>query len=1651
MGDVFGGCYNIKKIDNRSNVRVFFDNLMYGLDTDNSNSWKNAETGETITSIANGVAIRNDYTCEYTINLNPNGGTVSESSITTSGMGKVSSFPRPKYDGMQFKGWYTAAEGGERVTTSTVFSADATIYAHWGNYDENNRVTITSLSPQNGDRKVDHAYGGVVHLKVSFKTSVPISDIDTDAGQIHIYEYNTDEEIYSTNHRRLIDVKSSGSESTISFDFMYSGLNYATKYYIVIDEGFLIFEDESLFAFVDKDEWVFKTKTSPIKKKIKIRDEYYGQDKYINYDFCLDDEYFDGPATEYDHDRTIWAYGLAMSGFSSYRGGDSFGYQNAEEMLEEFGFSNDFPGMPNDYFQKEPKRYTFGTYCASKHITVEEDGVEKEYTLIAVATRGAGYTNEWYSNAIVGTEPQHEGFRLASDAMFNHICQYIKTIRESGDNNDIKIIMAGYSRAAAVTNLTAARIDEGKLSDKFNEIGISVDIPARNIYAYCFEPPTVTREYKAGVDYDNITNIINPADVVPMVPFKGKTWKFGRYGKTYYLPSTTTDSKTYGSLKQTFLKNHKDIFNVEYDNSAFYVWNKPLERIAFWLPRVNSTVDIYIPQLIDDLSSCIKYEDYKGIETPLAGFLQEHFTSDSNSGDSSVIIDFLIELVVQLKSTLIDHYKTWKDNKYSYSKGLVFQEHEPSVNFTWLTTLDGEEDFNNGVWKGVYINCPVNASVYNSSNELVAQIIDDRPVSIEGSFIECYVDENGQKVIILPEDDDFNVVVEATGDGKMDYSVAEYSLEEASYVNKTAYYDVPISSGDELKGQVLKNGNNTFADENNNTIEPSKIFENVIPRYEVVTNAGENGETVGPGTVQEGNYAQIVAVPNPGADFVGWYDMEENLISEDAEYRFRGEQNVEDTAKFKGRDGLTAVVDAYDLTYTGTAQKPEVKVYDGVSELTYGKDYTIAYKNNTNVYTLTEEDDGFDAKKAPTVTVTGKGNYSGKDVAYFTIQPKSLKDEDVTVDDILPEITDGKDKKPIPKVKWGKKALANKKDYTIEYLDEAGNTVTAFKAANTEGKHYTVRVTGTGNYTGVVEKEYVIVNTSRKLVSKLAVTINNLKYEDRNEEGEIKHKDNQLIVKDGGNVLKENTDYTLSYADNKDIGTASVTITGMGDTYYGTKTVTFKITGNTLSAGFIKNFVTKKDYNGGTAVEQDTVKLILNDKAKTELKGKELSEYEALGEDEKRTFDYTYEYQNNVNPGKATVIYRGVNSYSGEIKKTYTINGIALSSAVIDKDSFTASVGYTGAECKQDDIKLIYKVSKNDPGTELRKIEKSEYEEKSASDKLNYDYIYEYQKNEDAGTATMILTGVNKYTGTVNKTFKITPYDIDPKKETSNLFTVTLEDDDDDASTPVKVAYTKGKTMPEPIVKFGAETLTKGRDYAVAYVNNTKIADASDIKAPTVKVTGKGNFKGIDQSCTFSIVSVDIGSCGAVMTIPDKVAVNGEGNWISMPVITDVNGNKLAAGTDYCNANDKNNPIAYYKIENGTETKLEKTDIVGAGDDGEGTTIKVVVTGKGAYSGTIEGTYRIVAKDISKVNITIKPKAYTGKKVSLSTGDFVWKREVLTMGEDFEIVEESYANNVKKGSASVTIKGIGNYGGTKTIKYTIGARSFLWWFRNLIQ
>lgn len=667
-----------------------------------------------------------------------------------------------------------------------------------------------------------------------------------------------------------------------------------------------------------------------------------------------------------------------------------------------------------------------------------------------------------------------------------------------------------------------------------------------------------------------------------------------------------------------------------------------------------------------------------------------------------------------------------------------------------------------------------------------------------------------------------------------------------------------------------------------------------------VTFDTRGGMMISPVTVEKGAVLARPETPvKPGYQFIGWYldgvlydftqPVTGNLVLVARwEIDMTGVGPVVDASipeEDMPADGIIPeglwIAGVKDQVYTGKAHKPEVRVYDGAVRLTEKTDYTISYKNNVKA------NDASDQKTAPTITVKGKGNYKGSATAVYKIAPVDLNDESIFISD-LTLAHNGQLQKKAPTVTYGGKKLAANRDYTVTYPDTAGG-------AYTEVGTYTVEVTGKGNFAGTQKIDLVITDKTPIEKAKF-VKIANKAYNDGNPV-ELSSSELVLYMKSKNEPLTEGTDYkVVRYDANKEIGTATVIIAGMGD-YAGTKRITFKIVGTPINKATVEG-VGNKIYNG---TEQ--------------------------------TLDLTVK-----------------------------VNGTKLT--------------------------------------------------------LGEDYTVAYNKNENVGTASVTIQGINGYSGTVKKTFKITAYDLE--KDEQNLITDTM--------AHLTVKYVKGGCKPQITVKFGETELVSGTDYTVTYQNNQNIAEASATKAPTVKIKGKGNFKGT-RIGKFSIVKKNFNDpeCPVSISVADVAYAKGNGKYVSKPVLTDTDGKVLKAGTDY---------DVTYTLADGI-TKLDKKSTVAAGSY-----VCVTAKGKGKYEGALLAAYRITKANFAKASIKIAPQTYTGRSIYLTGGDggditVKIGRDQLVYGVDYEILEDSYTNNIKKGNAGVKIRGLGDYGGTKAVKFKI--------------
>ena len=224
------------------------------------------------------------------------------------------------------------------------------------------------------------------------------------------------------------------------------------------------------------------------------------------------------------------------------------------------------------------------------------------------------------------------------------------------------------------------------------------------------------------------------------------------------------------------------------------------------------------------------------------------------------------------------------------------------------------------------------------------------------------------------------------------------------------------------------------------------------------------------------------------------------------------------------------------------------KVYDGKSlaDPVKGTDYTIngAYRGNESITWYLQTADGPVAVDAPTdvgsynVTITLEATEwneaASASLSGITITPKDIAGADVAL---------------VEKLTYnGSEQTQNIASVTVDGLAAAytvsGNT-------GTEAGDYVLTVHGTGNFTGMAEKEFSI---ARKDIAEAVIT---LEYTSVMYDGDVQKPAVVSAAVDGIQML-ENNDFTVSYAGNTDPGVAQVILNGKNN-FTGTASTTFVI------------------------------------------------------------------------------------------------------------------------------------------------------------------------------------------------------------------------------------------------------------------------------------------------------------------------------------------------------------------------------------------------------------------------------------------------------------------------------------------------------------
>lgn len=566
------------------------------------------------------------------------------------------------------------------------------------------------------------------------------------------------------------------------------------------------------------------------------------------------------------------------------------------------------------------------------------------------------------------------------------------------------------------------------------------------------------------------------------------------------------------------------------------------------------------------------------------------------------------------------------------------------------------------------------------------------------------------------------------------------------------------------------------------------------------------------------------------------------------------------------------------LTYNGSALSPAVTVKYGNTTLKKNTDYTVAYSNNVNAGT-------------GTITITGKGIYGGSVKKTFTI--KKLGISATAVSGTGNKVYTGSAIKPVPAVKVGGRTLKNETDFTVSYKN------------NTEPGTATLKVTGKGNYSGSVSKTFKI---TARAINDVEVTVPDTVFT-----GEQVRPD--VVVSYGNYQFINNSDYTLSFKDNVNIGTASVVVTGKKH-LSGSRTVTFPIEKADISSAEI---AVKNATFTGSAVKSDVDVRLGNVTLK-------------------EGTHYTLSYKNNVNAGTAQVTVSGKGSLEGAVTKDFTI-----AKADISKASISASGTYA-----PDGVKIGINAKLGN------------YTLKSSD--------YSFTAPTAAGEQTLTISGNGNFSGKATVKCNVAKADIANAKSSLSL-------------------STDGKGYTVTVIYDGV-LLTQNKDYKVAVTESGTGVSAV--------ITGIGNYGG---TATLSGISNELEAFeNAVVTI-GKVTYNGTAQLPSVTV--KIGSVTLKSGTDY---------------------------ILSAYDNTNAGTATAVITGKGKYAGAEKKTqFTIAPAAISSASISCEDQIYTGQGVTAQPV-VTFNGKTLALGIDYYI--SGYSNIVNVGTATVTVKGKGNFTGT---------------------
>ncbi len=642
------------------------------------------------------------------------------------------------------------------------------------------------------------------------------------------------------------------------------------------------------------------------------------------------DSFFETSAKgSYNHDLAILSLGMAMSAVTVGKANEG-----DEKYIKEF-LLNIGCEEASIYHEKFDNNTSTDDTCAFAYGLTHLEA--SDTYLIPVAIRGFGYGadfgGEWISNFHVvekGYDAYAAGFKKAADHVYESLIVYVDDLVDSGiPKSKIKIWVSGFSRAAAISNLLGARLNE--------DSGIN----NANIFVYTFATPATVKTSSAQ-NYNNIFNIVSEVDIVPRVPLS--SWGYTRYGITYYLPCHSNSGTAYKGYIDKVSEEFKELMAESKISTVLYSQEKrqelAIDLLIDYLDDVIKTSKQYAntgyQQLFMDILSDsdgsiekvieLLLKDHEFAAETLIFFLnnQEELSKEEKASFITVLIGelsaiilleddnqpikgilrMILELLVRYDARVIANTVSDKDQTIVYDTliGLIFntvdqtmdstllKQHWPEAYLAWLRC--GTSVLKAGAYKKVSVKCPVDVVVYDASGEVVGRVTDDIVDETIEESVCIVVNEYGEKDIYLDEEGEYSIEIIAREAGELDIVISAFDGDNVC-TSTDCYIDLLMAEGQVFGVET----NDDVVSTEDAILEPDVSTEDGTQTVEITLTSNLPGIMFGQGTHLLGESVDLIASACSEYGFDGWY-LNGELLSKDCSYTFSAVEDLEIEARF---------------------------------------------------------------------------------------------------------------------------------------------------------------------------------------------------------------------------------------------------------------------------------------------------------------------------------------------------------------------------------------------------------------------------------------------------------------------------------------------------------------------------------------------------------------------------------------------------------------------------------------------------------------------------------------------------------------------------------------------------------------------------------